>query len=363
MSPDLSLADRLYQVASQAFARAAFNDAHALAKQILAVQPSHFLALLLLGHTLEQLGQIGQALSTYDRAIDMNPGHAQAFTRRAVLLFREKFGSPPPPRTGYPERHAVSMTSLGSNGRFGNQLLQYAFTRIYAEEHSLGIEIPDWIGRDLYDLDDPFPTRQRRFIDGRNLDYANVLNNPERLLADCDLFGYCSSDWWARPDRSEQFRALFRPSPKLAPFIDRAMAHLQNAGRTLVAVHLRRGDYGREPFYIVPTQWYLDWLNEIWNDLDRPLLYIASDDSGIASEFAKYVPLDAHTVGIDIPGAEFYIDHYILSRAHYVATANSTFSTTAAMLNREAVSFLRPERSVQRLVAYNPWAEAESRRN
>lgn len=49
------------------------------------------------------------------------------------------------------------MRLLGTNGRFGNQLLQYAFLRLYADGHGLSCQTADWIGRDLFDLDDPFP--------------------------------------------------------------------------------------------------------------------------------------------------------------------------------------------------------------
>ena len=40
-------------------------------------------------------------------------------------------------------RARILMTCLGSNGRFGNQLLQYAFVRLYAAEHNLVAELPE----------------------------------------------------------------------------------------------------------------------------------------------------------------------------------------------------------------------------
>src|SRR5262245_49493375 len=53
----------------------------------------------------------------------------------------------------------VQCTTLGSFGRFGNQLFQYAFARAYAERYGALLEVPDWIGRRLFGVTDPYPSR------------------------------------------------------------------------------------------------------------------------------------------------------------------------------------------------------------
>ena len=52
-------------------------------------------------------------------------------------------------------RGDVTMTSLGRNGGFGNQLFQYAYVKLYALRHGLTAKFPYWQGRELYRLADP----------------------------------------------------------------------------------------------------------------------------------------------------------------------------------------------------------------
>ena len=40
--------------------------------------------------------------------------------------------------------------------RFGNQLHQYGFVRLYARQHDRLAEARDWIGRIIFDFEDPF---------------------------------------------------------------------------------------------------------------------------------------------------------------------------------------------------------------
>ena len=47
-------------------------------------------------------------------------------------------------------KEVILMSTLGSNGRFGNQIFQYAFLNIYAKKYDLDIKTPSWIGHDLF---------------------------------------------------------------------------------------------------------------------------------------------------------------------------------------------------------------------
>ncbi|WP_137165325.1 hypothetical protein [Azospirillum brasilense] len=54
---------------------------------------------------------------------------------------------PDPADAGADEGAAVAMTSLGSNGRFANQMFQYAFLRLYGLRAGASIQVPAWDGR------------------------------------------------------------------------------------------------------------------------------------------------------------------------------------------------------------------------
>ena len=123
-----------------------------------------------------------------------------------------------------------------------------------------------------------------------------------------------------------------------------------------MAIHLRQGNYGFGRFWVAPTSWYIAWLRTIWSNLEQPILYLASDVEWLQADFVDFSPWSAARLGVDIPGAEFLVDHHILRHANHLAISNSSFSFTAAMLNTNAESFLRPDPALQKLVAFDPWA-------
>jgi FkbM family methyltransferase len=322
----------------------------------LAANPEDFAATLHLGIILSIANQPDEAIAAFDRAAALVPGHAAPFTLKSTLKFRRRFGMPAAPRTRPLTNHAVSMRMLGTNGKFGNQLLQYAFLRLYAREHNLIAEAPDWIGRDLFDLDDPLPSGQYPTANESNVDLFASLNKINTTVyANHDLVGYFGRHTSAWRERRADFRALYSPTHKIRAILERATAELHGRGQTLVAVHIRRGDFGYGPFWIAPAAWYMSWLNGIWKSLVNPVLYIASDDAGAMAEFAPFAPVNAKALGADIPGAEFYLDHYFLSQANHLAISNSTFSFTAAMLNERAREFVRPDPNARELAAFDPW--------
>lgn len=249
------------------------------------------------------------------------------------------------------------MRTLGQNGRFGNQIFQYFFLRIYGQVHRLQVEVPEWIGRWLFDLDDPYPGDPLPQV-RENLDLMgpSLSESSRPALTNHDLWGFCQCHTsYFRPHQM-LFRTLCRPGARLQPVADRVMARLKERGRTLVAIHARRGDYvGGEFFWPTPTAWYLEWLKAIWPSLDEPVLYIASDDDSVHREFSAFSPITALDVAGVIPGAEMYPDFHILSCADVLAISNSSFSVSAAMLNDRARSYMRPEPNERRLVPFDPW--------
>jgi hypothetical protein len=332
------------------------EEAEAIYRQLLLEHPGHFALLLGVGRALEQQGRWVEAIAAYDEAIAANPGHALAFTRRAILAFRSAFGPPPAPLSPRPGALRVTMSTLGANGRFGNQLLQYGFLRMYAAEHGLAVEAPDWIGRDLFDFDDPLPQGPLPVVSERDEDLPASLNREvQQVHANTDLWGYCCYHTARLRRYRSLFRRLFKPGRRVAHLAVSAAERLRERGDTVVALHLRRGDFGYGNFWIAPCAWYAEWLDVIWERLSRPVLYVATDDLSAAAELRRFRPVTAADLPFAVPGAEFYIDFHILTEADALAISNSTFSFTAAMLNGRARSPMRPDRDRCGLVAFDPW--------
>ena len=326
-----------------------------LARARLGANPRDFTVLMQLAAHLLRSGRQDESLVLLGRAAALNPGHAAPFTLKAIALFRGRFGPPPPARLLPMGQKAVSMRTLGGNGKFGNQLLQYGFLRLYAAAHGLAALAPDWIGRDLFALDDPFCGRALPSIDESQVDFFAALNGRGPVFADHDLTGFFCGPTRNWQEHADAFRALFHPAPQVEPIVRQALAALRGRGRTLVAAHIRRGDFGYGPFWIAPSAWYREWLDRIWPGLDAPVLYVASDDPAAVAEFARFGAVGAGDLGADLPGADFYLDHYLLSHADHLAISNSSFSFTAAMLNRTAQACVRPDPDLRSLVRFDPW--------
>ncbi len=331
------------------------GEAEALAHRVIEILPRYSGAKLALARIYELTGRPEDAVRTYDLISSNHPGMGTSFTRRATLLLRGRFGEPPPPRARA-SKVAVTCSGLGVHGRFANQLLQYAVTRAYAEQHGIDAEFPDWVGRDLFQIDDPFLSAVLPPVTEQEKDLVGaVCADPSASLAGRDFQGFfCGETGALRPAR-DRIRTFFRLRPALQLRADNWRKTLPAHG-TLVALHLRRGDFvGNDRFWIAPAEVYLDWLQRMWPSLDRPILYIATDDPGVIGTFALYRPVSAADLGPYLPGAEFLADFHILTQADRLAISNSSFSFVAAMLNDKAIETMRPLKGQSALMPFDPW--------
>jgi tetratricopeptide (TPR) repeat protein len=335
------------------------TGAAAHAQRALALAPVLFDGHTALAGAMEALGRSDAALAGWERAIRSNPGRAEGFTGRAVNLLSRRYGPPPAPAPRAEAGRRLASTLLGRHGRFGNQLLQYGVLRLYAARHGLTLEAPPWPGRHLYGLDDPLPGPALPRLPEREVEarvIASLSGAGGETPADRDVTAYFCGDIGFLAPHREAFRGFFTLAPQIRPWADALTARLRAAGGTVAAVHIRRGDFGWGPFWTAPESWYLRWLEAVWPGLDRPVLYVATDDPRCLSAFAAYRPLCAPDLAEPIPGAEFLTDFHVLCEADLVAVSNSSFSFVATMLNRRAQSFVRPDRARQALVSYAPWS-------
>ena len=331
-------------------------EAESLLMEIYREDPGLFPPLVLLAQIKEALGKPEEALPLYEAAIRLVPGHALPFTRRALILLRRAYpleGVSKSLQSGQP---LVTMRSLGLNGRFGNQLLQYGYLSLYARRCDAQVCVPDWIGRDLYGLSDPFPPSNASFEDMSEPEVLEVLAGHMPEKTGVNLSGYFCGDTALLSGEREHFRACFLVAPTWLPLVAQWEATLRDKGNTLVVLHLRRGDFGQGPFWIAPNAWYLDWLSAHWSGLEKPVLYIATDDDGMVADFAAYAPVTGNQLQAPILGAEFFVDHSVMRVADYLLISNSTFSATAALLSERGGRCYRPDRVTGQLRTYDPWA-------
>jgi hypothetical protein len=335
----------------------------AVAEQLLTavvrINPRYYDARYCLGVLFERAGRTEAAVEQYEICMQLRPGMANAWTRRNLIVLRRHLGRSVAP--GVRPRKAdaaglVQMSTLGSNGRFGNQLIQYAYLRAYAETHSLELATPDWIGRDLFGLNDPFVEWPLPQLRETEFDLPSMLERTsERARADVDIWGFFVGSTSALSRFRHRVLSWFQPAPPFAEAIDKGLKKLRDGRQTLVAVHLRRGDFGYGPYWIAPATWYREWLEAVWPTLERPVLYVASDHPATCAELARFEPLTARDLGVVIPGADFFMDFMVLARSDVVAISNSTFSFSATMIGSSTQTCFRPDRAAKTLVRYDPW--------
>jgi hypothetical protein len=284
----------------------------------------------------------------------------------------------------------LTMSSLGKLGRFGNQLFQYAFLRICAKKSGARVECPPWIGQTLFGHNDaPISRRLPPAIERNNfgttlfdvvpefIPYLEKLADAksdridskalESNLANVDLWGFFQLPTRLLKPHKEYFQSLFQPVQELQFSLEKGLNKLSFKGKTVVGIHIRRGDYITEPrarfTLALPAKWYREWLDSIWNDIEEPILYLCSDDiDSILPEFEKFSPVTWRDLEVNLPermknlNIEFYIDFFILSKCDVVCISNSNFSFVACMLNERGKMFVRPHWDFStKFTVFDPW--------
>lgn len=266
----------------------------------------------------------------------------------------------------YVKKPVITSSVLGMEnmGRLGNQIFLYGFMKIYALEHNLRVETPAWIGQYLFGHSNPPISGSLPIVGEESQPYklsdSAILNAPEPLK-NVDFHGYFQLHTQYHARHKEYFSSLFKPVPEVEARMAEAMNRLRAQGKTVVGLHLRRGDYKSVhtvvPYLTVaPSGWYKEWLNGFWETLNEPVLFIASDEiEDVLGDFAEYHPITVKDLGVELPEAPFYPDFYILSQCDVLAISNSTFSFAAAMLNERGKFFFRPNLVKQKLIPFAPW--------
>jgi hypothetical protein len=264
-------------------------------------------------------------------------------------------------------RGRVAMSSLGNNGRFANQLFQYAYVKFYALRHGLTAAIPAWDGNQLFGLEDPscvglnLPELSFGYFSEDDLVFWKVDEPP----VDVDLWGYFQEipECWQK--HRPLLRRMFQLSAEHRHAIEDWRSDVTQAGRrTLVAVHIRRGDYRNFQHWkwpwlrLVPEDWYIAWLRAIWPQLPHPILFVATDEPEAILPLFREFETTSVIFGPTVRSIPDHVrDFEILRRADYLAICNSSFSRMAAILASSTQKCFCPSFQMHSFVPYEPWMD------
>ena len=304
-----------------------------------------------------------------------------------------------PPTAPYHGPSVITMSGFGRLGRFGNQVLQYIFLKCFAKVNNVSkIQVPEWIGSALFGLNDEnvqraLPavieyrgTKANSTFTSEFIEYIEASNNGGETkelgldalngafggegLENVDVWGWFQWHTSKYAPFKKMIQDCFEPVPLLKQHLDslfeEKIRYHGGVRRTVVGIHIRRGDYKSIALssfgYCAPTSWYLDWLAEIWPTLDNPVLLITSDEvDAVFDDFAAYKPITGQMVGFDLPQefkgrkAGFFPDWYALIKCDVLGISNSTFSFTACMMNKNPDARFYRAHYAKQMVEFNPW--------
>lgn len=203
----------------------------------------------------------------------------------------------------------VQISTLGRNGRFGNQLFQYAFARTYAEHVGAILETPPWIGQELFGLHDPpiscmLPQRHE----------SEVPSRPDNWVAGVDLLGWFQIDRLLASVSQSAVRRWFTLQPRWQNWFPKKRLYY-------AACHLRQGDFSTDAgnYCIISRASYVRAIRQFVPH-DCCTLWVEED----SPEVCEGLP----------PELAFLPDFMTLWRADILLRANSTFSWWAGELGQ-----------------------------
>jgi len=257
--------------------------------------------------------------------------------------------------------------------------MEYMFLKTYALRYDLEVQVPRWFGCHLFGFNDPpinrkLPQRREEWSNPKNAMCQKIAPKGDEFV-NHDFVGYGQYHTsYYRPYR-DYIQSLFVPAPEYAERVRPALEQLRAMGQTLVGLHIRRGDYGRMLYHCTPLEWYDDWLQDHWASLPEPIMFISSEEKEAIAHFQQYAPQTTETLGIKLSRdpypdydylpldlerrdpwqMDFWPDYALLCACQVIVAANSTWSFTAAMLQRDLRGFYRSSLPHRGFLRLDPW--------
>jgi FkbM family methyltransferase len=264
-----------------------------------------------------------------------------------------------------PKRHQVSMQTLGTNGRFGNQLFQYMFLTLYALRSGCGPVFPRFEASSFFDV--PFTMgghcelpRMRVYSAGDSALLLEAIEPPR----DVDFWGYFQHITKAHLAHRALIQRLLTPKPEIKAALDEWWVKVRQKYGHVTGVHIRRGDY--QPYDVgawsmfsqVPAEWYARFLRSRNGTVQKPAIFISTDDPSVRSSFPEF---EAVQDVIPPPPAidERLIELFGLSFCDEALYCNSSWSFIAALLAAPTQIAHIVDFKDQTFVPFKPWEERD----
>jgi len=248
-------------------------------------------------------------------------------------------------------------------GGLGNQMFQYAFYKALAcRYNNVKADLRGFNEYRLhngFELERVFPIKlnpasnfEINLLDNRNREWKyrklrKLLFIKARYFEESDLFNYneailkdnSSKIYWGYWQHHRYFEEV--ASQLLNDFTfsqpgdskDKTLLREINAGQESVAIHVRRGDYLRDPYLggLVDMEYFEKGIALVRERLRNPKFYVFSDDMPWCKQYLNL----QEAVFVDWnKGNDSYRDMQLMSHCKHAIISNSSFSWWGAWLNR-----------------------------
>jgi hypothetical protein len=230
----------------------------------------------------------------------------------------------------------ISFNSLGSHGRLGNQMFQYAALKSIATEHDYDFNIPpsnfedQWYDHQLFKVFklNSLSERQIKKNCSNEILSEKCFHFDQDLYENCpdnvDLFGYFQSEKYFKKN-SGQIKNDFAFKEEI---VSLAMDFLNTIkSKEVASVHVRRGDYVGKPWHDCCT---LEYYKEALSLIDKsiPVILFSDDPNWIMRQ--DIFDHDRFLVSENNDNA---FDLCLMTFCDYHIIANSSFSWWGAWLS------------------------------
>lgn len=229
----------------------------------------------------------------------------------------------------------ITNLNLGSSGRLGNQMFQYAMLLGIKHKHGFAVILDETINSSsIYghcELLTCFDLKECHFFNRRDI-YTPINYQEERFNFDRRFFkkivdstnfeGYFQSEKYFEHCK-DVVRSEFTFKPHIKESADKFLSSVQ--GKRLVSIHVRRGDYVNQPNYhpVCSLDYYREAIKHFNNDVK---FIVFSDDISWCKE----------NLGLDnalYSENSTAVDLCIMSKCDDHIIANSSYSWWGAWLN------------------------------
>ena len=227
----------------------------------------------------------------------------------------------------------ISCQTIGTNGRFGNQMFQYATLYALGKELHYEVGVPynqrnqndklDFCLPDAFDLS--ASDSSQNFMSSMYIEpHFNYDVNIHNIPDNCDIRGYFQTEKYFKKYKKDLINKEFKFKQSIE-----TQANELFAGKDceLVSLHMRLGDYLNVPecHPVCSIDYYKEALKLIPSDIQ---IILFSDDYGVANNIIKDLGRHVMMYGSN----DKFLDVCLMKKCEYHIIANSSFSWWGAWL-------------------------------